>query len=142
MAEPTKKPIKRELVQNLKEVEDLSKAVSKSADQIDEKYRGIADAIKNMSDELSKSKDYSEENVNSAKVLSKQAKRVLNYTKSQNVFSKIGLMMAKFKLKHSKDLTAEHKEQLKALIKQAGEMKKAVSLGEKLKDKFKGHFKR
>ena len=134
MAEPTK----RVEVKDLKEVEDLSKAVLKTTDQIDEKYRGIADAIKLMSEELSISKKRSKENLNSAKVLSKQAKRVLNYTKSQNVFSKIGLMMAKFKLKHSKDLTTEHKKQLKDLIKQSEEMKKSVSLGAKLKDTLKG----
>jgi len=132
MAEPGK--VGNIPVQELKEVQDLTKLVNQTIGQVDKKFESITDSVKSVSDELSKSLDKQVNSNKRAQDLAKHYQTVLNFVNKQNLSSKIGLGISTLLLKFKKNITDEEKEQIDALNNQTKGISLVSTYAKKIKD--------
>jgi hypothetical protein len=131
MAEPGK--VGNIPVQELKEVQDLTKLVNQTLGQVDSKFKSIADSAESVSKELENSLDKQVNSNKRAQDLSKHYQTVLNFVNKQNLSSKIGLGLSTILLKIKRNITDEDQERIDAIGKQLGMTISVKGATEKLK---------
>ena len=135
MAEPGK--VGNIPVNELKEVQDLTRLVNQTTAKIDSKFKSIADSAESVSKQLENSLDKQVNSNKRAQDLSKHYQNVLNFVNKQNLSSKIGLGISTILLKIKRNITDEDQERIDAIGKQLGMTISVKDATEKLKKELK-----
>jgi hypothetical protein len=135
MAEPGK--VGNIPVNELKEVQDLTRLVNQTTAKIDSKFKSIADSAESVSKQLENSLDKQVNSNKRAQDLSKHYQNVLNFVNKQNLSSKIGLGISTILLKIKRNITDEDQERIDAIGKQLGMTISVKAATEKLKKELK-----
>ena len=130
-------PIGKVPVQELKEVQNLTKSLESLVGKVDDRFKDVVQDVQSISKELNNSLDLQKGSTDKAKQFSKANLAILNHIKSQNRASKLQLLFREMQIKASTKLTESEKEKLLAAIGFTKAQIKVNSLADKLIDKLK-----